>query len=87
MSRFLPMMATQAGGEGGDCGEGERERPAGTRGTAAERERGLGKESEPGASERQTVTQTGREEVGGFQGMTPVPHPHRHASRKGLSQW
>ena len=37
MSRFRPMAATQAGKEGGDCEEGDR--PAGTRETAAERER------------------------------------------------
>lgn len=54
MSRFRPMAATQAGREGGDCEEGERSQRAQERQLLRERERGLGPESEPGASSGQT---------------------------------
>lgn len=49
MSRFRPMAATQAGGEGGDAGK-ERDRPW-ARETAAGRERWGAR---PGASGGQT---------------------------------
>lgn len=90
MSRFRPMAATQAGGEGGGCG---KERPAGTRETAAERERERGEER-AGASGRargqrpaDRATQTSREEVRRFQGMTRGRHPRRRTNSRDPSQW
>lgn len=80
---------------GGHPGRQRRRRLRGRRETGQRaRERQLLREKRAGARERawgqrqaDRVTQTSREEVRGFQGMTPVPHPHKRTNIKDLDQW
>lgn len=88
MSRFRPMAATQAGGEGGDCREGKTGQRARERQLLRERVReGWGQRASLGPATGRRTTQTSRKEMRGFQGMTPPSHPHKHANSKDLSQW
>lgn len=68
MSRFRPMAATQAGGEGGDCREEETGQRARKRQLLREGERAGARERAWGQRRvGRQMTQTGRKEVRGFQ--------------------
>lgn len=81
MSRFRPMAATQAGRGGGDCREGEAGQRARERQLLRASERGLGPESEPGASDGQTDDPDKQQGSRKVPGNDASPHPRKHERR------